>query len=362
MKIVKSQRQSTIFSITRLIIISIFCIAVSAHAAGEKKKNVPVVTAVTVTNESAIIVDIIGVNFTAGKDAPIVTLGGQVMTIDVGTLIDTFVSASLLAAILPGDYFLTVTHSKGVGQYDLTVGAVGPQGPKGETGAPGATGAMGPLGFPGQYGADGDDGADGADGANGADGADGAVGQSCTVAACPPEGVTTLSCGATQVEIPCVPHFALRDEGPAGGIVFHITPDGLHGLEAAPEEQGFAPWGCFGAYTGATGVEIDDGATNTTTIIDNGCQRAGDAATIAAAYMGPTGDTPGWFLPSKNELNKMYEELHLFGFGGFANVKYWSSSEINKFGLVWFQGFSNGGQFVSLKDFVTKRVRAVRAF
>ena len=121
----ESQRRPTIFSITRLICISVFCISVSAHAAKNDKGNKrdPVVTAVTVTNESEIIIDVIGVNFIAGDDVPIVTLGGQVMTIDDGTLIDTFVSASLPTAFLPGDYLLTVSHSKGVGQYGLTVGA-----------------------------------------------------------------------------------------------------------------------------------------------------------------------------------------------------------------------------------------------
>ena len=117
----KMHRSFTIFSISHLIVILSFFIAAPAHAV----KKDPVITAVTVTNESSIIVDVIGTNFTRGKAAPIVTLGGQVMAIDVGTLLDTFVSASLPTAFPPGDYLLTVTHAKGVGQYDLTVSAPG---------------------------------------------------------------------------------------------------------------------------------------------------------------------------------------------------------------------------------------------
>ena len=112
----------------------------------------PSITAVTVTNESSIIVDVIVANFTAGQADPIVTLGGMVMTVDAGTLMDTFVSASLPGAFEPSDYLLTVTHSKGVGQYNLTVGAVGPQG---DAGLPGADGADGADGAPGTHGAQG---------------------------------------------------------------------------------------------------------------------------------------------------------------------------------------------------------------
>ena len=56
----------------------------------------PVITAVTVTNEPSIIVDIMGSNFTLGNAAPVVVLGGNVMTVDGGTLVDAFESALLL--------------------------------------------------------------------------------------------------------------------------------------------------------------------------------------------------------------------------------------------------------------------------
>jgi hypothetical protein len=117
----KMHRSVKIFSISRLIVIPFFFIAFSANAV-EKK---PVITAVTVTNETVIVVDIIGADLTYGAAVPTVTLGGQVLTVDVGSLLDTFISASLPAAFPPGDYVLTVAHSKGDGQYDLTVGAGG---------------------------------------------------------------------------------------------------------------------------------------------------------------------------------------------------------------------------------------------
>jgi hypothetical protein len=73
----------------------------------------------------------------------------------------------------------------------------------------------------------------------------------------------------------------------------------------------------------------------------------------ACKYLGS-----GWRLPSKDELNTLYENKDAIG--GFANKYYWSSTE---FGLndAWVQLFSNGYQDgLSKND--TGYVRAVRSF
>jgi hypothetical protein len=67
-----------------------------------------------------------------------------------------------------------------------------------------------------------------------------------------------------------------------------------------------------------------------------------------------------WFLPSKDELNLMYENLKVAEVGGFADFSYWSSSEYNASG-AWNQHFSGGSQNPNGKN-GTERVRAVRAF
>ena len=74
-----------------------------------------------------------------------------------------------------------------------------------------------------------------------------------------------------------------------------------------------------------------------------------------------SGGYTDWYLPSKDELDMMYVNLHMQGLGGFANNGYWSSTEINGNG-AWYQGFGYGTQ-----DYLTKYddigyVRAVRAF
>lgn len=67
-----------------------------------------------------------------------------------------------------------------------------------------------------------------------------------------------------------------------------------------------------------------------------------------------------WFLPSKDELNAMYTNLHLHGVGNFINFPYWSSSEFNDIESC-IQNFSTGNQSEEDKYF-GHCVRACRAF
>ena len=67
-----------------------------------------------------------------------------------------------------------------------------------------------------------------------------------------------------------------------------------------------------------------------------------------------------WYLPSKNELNLMYQNLKMKEIGGFSSNYYWSSSEISSTN-AWNQPFSNGGQLSGTKDGPIY-VRAIRAF
>ncbi|MBC8475695.1 MAG: DUF1566 domain-containing protein [Bacteroidetes bacterium] len=66
----------------------------------------------------------------------------------------------------------------------------------------------------------------------------------------------------------------------------------------------------------------------------------------------------GWRLPTKEELNLLYENKEKIG--GFANNNYWSSTEF-VFSNAWDQNFNNGNQNYYGKGTSTY-VRAVRAF
>ena len=81
--------------------------------------------------------------------------------------------------------------------------------------------------------------------------------------------------------------YTIGDVGPAGGFVFYVTADGLHGLEAAPVDQGSAvEWGCFSRtveVSGADGLALGTGESNTEDIKNrvSGCYNLTNAASVA---------------------------------------------------------------------------------
>ena len=142
-----------------------------------------------------------------------------------------------------------------------------------------------------------------------------------------------------------------------GGIIAYIDSTGRHGLIAATEDQSSGiQWGNNDdIVTGATGTAIGTGLTNTDAII--AAQGSGSyAASIARDYNG--GGYIDWFLPSKDELNLLYENKTAIG--GFTGYYYWSSMEYDN-GFAWGQYFGNGNQ-VNNNKLYTDGVRAVRAF
>ena len=150
-----------------------------------------------------------------------------------------------------------------------------------------------------------------------------------------------------------------------GGIIFYLDENG-GGLIAAPSDQGNAKWGCNEtSISGADGTVIGTGNQNTIDI-EKGCTDIGTAADVCANLT--FGGYIDWFLPSKDELNKMYLNIgqgNAFGLGnigGFDSNFYWCSTEIDN-GLAWAQYFEYGFQESSSKFYGSNNfVRAVRAF
>jgi hypothetical protein len=170
--------------------------------------------------------------------------------------------------------------------------------------------------------------------------------------------------------------------GPAGGLIFYVNPnyqaDGWRYLEAAPgDENDLFVWFCgsvedIGFLTNVTKTNIGAGKANTQKIVDRK-KMIGDSY-FDSPYAAKKCDDltlngySDWFLPSKDELNLMYENLHLKGIGGFASGGYpiyWNSSEYWN-GLAGYQffkawgGVSSGYQDGCREDAI--HVRAVRAF
>jgi hypothetical protein len=160
-----------------------------------------------------------------------------------------------------------------------------------------------------------------------------------------------------------------------GGIIFYLDASGCHGLIAAPSDQSTGIlWyaGTFG-ITQAKGDGIYAGKANTSIIIAAQVAIGDNNASYAARLCNQlqiteSGTTYGdWYLPSKYELNLMYENIgqgNAFGLGNIGNFisgsRYWSSTELN-FASAWTQRFGDNFQ-VSLNKDTTGIVRAIRAF
>ena len=153
-----------------------------------------------------------------------------------------------------------------------------------------------------------------------------------------------------------------------GGIVFYVYDGGQHGLIAATADQNTGIQWYNGVFrsTGTTSHGVGAGAMNTAMIVatqmaDN--QSGNFAAKVCADYsvVGADGVTYGdWYLPSKYELNLLYQQKGVVG--GFALYGlYWSSSE-GSGSLAWYQYFFNGAQDYYGKAGGTLYVRAIRAF
>ena len=160
-----------------------------------------------------------------------------------------------------------------------------------------------------------------------------------------------------------------------GGIIFYLDASGCHGLIAAPGDQSTGiRWyaGTYG-FTQAKGDGIYAGKANTSIIIAAQVAIGDDGDNYAARLCNELIISEGgtaygdWYLPSKYELNLMYENigqgnaLGLGNVGNFSSSFYWSSTEVDIV-VAWFQSFSNGNQSAGLGKANAYYVRAVRAF
>lgn len=92
----------------------------------------------------------------------------------------------------------------------------------------------------------------------------------------------------------------------AGGIIFQIDSDGLRGKVCSKVDLGSFNWN--------------------------------DAKVACQSFS--EGDYSDWYLPSKDELNLLYNTLSQKDLGNFSNDWYWSSSETD--GKAWEQHFEAG--------------------
>jgi len=152
-----------------------------------------------------------------------------------------------------------------------------------------------------------------------------------------------------------------------GGVIAYILQPGdpgyqagiPHGIVAAtadgPSAYSWIPDIAYFIPTGATAISLGGGASNTQTII----AKLG-AKAEAAAYCDnlSSGGHSDWYLPSKDDLNKLYLSKNILG--GFKSGYYWSSTETSDFS-AFEQYFNTGAQDSGAKWFFNS-VRPVRSF
>jgi hypothetical protein len=149
--------------------------------------------------------------------------------------------------------------------------------------------------------------------------------------------------------------YSIGDEA-HGGIVLWVDESGTHGLVAAPNDlTDGVTW--YPGITKSLKDGVYSGKYNTEQIIIN--KSVGYyAAKICSEYKG--GGFNDWYLPSKFELNLLYQNRRIIG--GFYPDYYWSSSEdIND--VAWLIYFYSGME-CRYHVYGTRiyRVRPVRAF
>ena len=123
---------------------------------------------------------------------------------------------------------------------------------------------------------------------------------------------------------------ALFDTFQGGTIVYYLQPGdpgytapNTNGLIVYPQLLGTAQWGCYGTQLDVFSTALGTGSANTASIVA-GCTQSGTAAKICSDLS--VGGYSDWYLPSQDELNKVYLVRANLSFLN-TSAGYWSSSE-----------------------------------
>ncbi len=184
-------------------------------------------------------------------------------------------------------------------------------------------------------------------------------------------GLTVLNC---SLEVVSGQQYSIGDTGPAGGIVFSVTEDGMHGLEAAPTDspQSGGRWCNDNILNNSPELADIEGMDNisdpaiadsrsgiyNTSRINARCTEG--VARLASDFVWPNGDTGG-YLPNKEELKLLYNQRNVVG--GFAPSDWYASSTEYSASALWvhpFLGDDNSLQPAAKQAF--SRVRSIRTF
>ena len=195
------------------------------------------------------------------------------------------------------------------------------------------------------------------------------------------ESLEALLFDITNVAKQLAGAYYIGGKGPGGGIIFYESEAGFsvqeadgttttcHYLEVSPTELGSVSWCWCGYYACSiqTLEGVGDGKLNSQKIVDAHKDITAQECAAKLCLEYSTGTTkPGeWYLPSKIELNLIYETLRKSG-KIVSDAWHWSSSQGNSY-YAWVQRFSDGSQGYGYSYSYSDKgsnscVRAVRAF
>jgi len=171
--------------------------------------------------------------------------------------------------------------------------------------------------------------------------------------------------------------YRIGDEGPGGGIVFYVSEEGFnvydgkggevtcHYLEMSKDTLGVSKWIPEYSDIDATEIGLGYGKANAYKILNTKTSKEltedNCAAYRCSKYSTPSTKAGDWWLPSKDELDLIYQSQKDIVLESCKNKWHWSSSECD-FNLAWLQNFDSGKNYIDYKDLTKFSVRAVRAF
>ncbi|WP_116786938.1 hypothetical protein [Flavobacterium psychrotrophum] len=181
----------------------------------------------------------------------------------------------------------------------------------------------------------------------------------------------TLQCEVSQT-------YNIGQQGPAGGTVFYdkgTYSEGWRYMEVATTDiDTLAQWGCDAvSIPGTQNAAIGRGLTNSglikaffNTLPDYytnpaSCSTTADGTVAAAASLWVNNSYQQWFLPSKDELLLVYQNLTANNQGNMAAAPYWTATEADA-ATATVIDFATGQPADIPKAQANVKIRAVRYF
>lgn len=151
-------------------------------------------------------------------------------------------------------------------------------------------------------------------------------------------------------------NYSIGQVGPNSGIIVHVKDNPSEGwkyIELSNDELPQEEWGCLNTSANlANNEEIGTGLMNSIAIANRHeeinyfvnptiCSNLNNGTVTAKTALLSDIANKNWFIPSIDELQLIYENIHLNGQGNFTNSVYWSSTQASansSFGI----DFTNG--------------------